>query len=82
MKEPCNIAAALPCLARERPEQIAIRCPGRPGSGGMAAYDLTLSYRELDRRSDAIAAGFSAYGIGRGVRIRWLWCGPHRNFSC
>lgn len=68
MKEPCNIAAALPRLARERPEQIAIRCPGRPGFGGMAAYDLTLSYRELDRRSDAMAAGFSAYGIGRGVR--------------
>ncbi|ALQ96594.1 peptide synthase [Xylella fastidiosa 32] len=68
MKEPCNIAAVLPRLARERPEQIAIRCPGRPGSGGMAAYDLTLSYRELDRRSDAMAAGFSAYGIGRGVR--------------
>ncbi|AXI83786.1 AMP-binding protein [Xylella taiwanensis] len=68
MIEPCNIAAVLPRLARERPDQIAIRCPGRHVSGGMAAYDVTLSYRELDMRSDAIAAGFSGYGIGRGVR--------------
>lgn len=68
MNEPCNIAARLPQLARERPDQVAIRCPGRPGAGGMAAYDVTLDYRSLDARSDAIAAGLSAHGIGRGVR--------------
>ncbi|MBN8798033.1 MAG: AMP-binding protein, partial [Stenotrophomonas nitritireducens] len=68
MNEPCNIAARLPELARERPDQVAIRCPGRPGAGGMAAYDVTLDYRSLDVRSDAIAAGLSAHGIGRGVR--------------
>ncbi len=68
MNEPCNIAARLPELARERPDQIAIRCPGKPGAGGMAAYDVTLDYRSLDARSDAIAAGLAAYGIGRGVR--------------
>lgn len=68
MNNPCNIAARLPELARERPDQIAIRCPGRPGAGGMAAYDVTLDYRSLDRRSDAIAAGLAGYGIGRGVR--------------
>ena len=68
MNEPCNIAARLPELARERPDQVAIRCPGRPGAGGMAAYDVTLDYRSLDARSDAIAAGLSAHGIGRGVR--------------
>ncbi|HHW4678431.1 MAG TPA: olefin beta-lactone synthetase [Xylella sp.] len=68
MTDPCNIAAVLPRLARERPDQIAIRCPGRHVFGGMAPYDLTLSYRELDTRSDAIAAGLSGYGIGRGVR--------------
>ena len=68
MNDPCNIAARLPELARERPDQIAIRCPGRPGANGMARYDVTLDYRTLDARSDAIAAGLAAYGIGRGVR--------------
>ncbi|MBH1443942.1 olefin beta-lactone synthetase [Stenotrophomonas hibiscicola] len=69
MNRPCNIAARLPELARERPDQIAIRCPGRRGAGnGMAAYDVTLDYRQLDARSDAMAAGLAGYGIGRGVR--------------
>ncbi|HFK2920558.1 TPA: olefin beta-lactone synthetase [Stenotrophomonas maltophilia] len=69
MNRPCNIAARLPELARERPDQIAIRCPGRRSAGnGMAAYDVTLTYRQLDARSDAMAAGLAGYGIGRGVR--------------
>ena len=69
MNGPCNIAARLPELARERPDQIAIRCPGHRGAGnGMAAYDVTLDYRQLDARSDAMAAGLAGYGIGRGVR--------------
>ena len=64
-----NIAARLPELARERPDQIAIRCPGKRGPGnGMAAYDVTLDYRQLDARSDAMAAGLASHGIGRGVR--------------
>ena len=68
MTEPCNIAAVLPQLARERPDQIVIRCPGRPGADGMARYDVALSYAQLDARSDAIAAGLASYGIGRGTR--------------
>ena len=68
MNEPCNIAARLPHLARERPDQIAIRCPGKPAANGMGAYDVALTYGQLDRRSDAIAAGLAAYGIGRGDR--------------
>jgi acyl-CoA synthetase (AMP-forming)/AMP-acid ligase II len=68
MDEPCNIAATLPRMAAERGEQIAMRCPGSRGVDGSARYDLTLTYRELDRRSDAIAAGLRKVGIDRGTR--------------
>jgi acyl-CoA synthetase (AMP-forming)/AMP-acid ligase II len=68
MSQTCNIAAALPRLAAEAPDRIAMRCPGTRGPGGFARYDVTLTYRELDRRSDAIAAGFARLGIVRGTR--------------
>ncbi|WP_454832751.1 olefin beta-lactone synthetase [Pseudoxanthomonas wuyuanensis] len=63
MTDTCNIAASLPRLARERPDQIAIRCPGTAGG-----YEVELSYADLDRRSDAIAAGLAGYGIARSTR--------------
>lgn len=63
MSETCNIAAALPRLAAEAPDRIAMHCPGRNGR-----YDVALTYGELDRRSDAIAAGLAAHGITRGSR--------------
>ena len=63
MTEPCNIAAALPRLARERPDQVAMRCPGRNGR-----YSLALTYAQLDARSDAIAAGLARHNVVRGTR--------------
>lgn len=64
----CNIAASLPRLAAQFPDRIAMRCPGTRGGDGFARYDTTLTYRELDRRSDAIAAGLARRGIVRGTR--------------
>jgi olefin beta-lactone synthetase len=68
MTEPCNIAAVLPRMAAERGEQIALRCPGRRGLNGFARYDLSLSYRQMDERSNAIASGLRQIGISRGMR--------------
>ena len=42
MTEPCNIAAALPRRADERPAQVAMRCPGPRGR-----YDIELTDAQL-----------------------------------
>jgi acyl-CoA synthetase (AMP-forming)/AMP-acid ligase II len=63
MPAPCNIAATLPELAATRGDQVAMRCPGARGR-----YDVTLTYAQLDARSDAIVAGLARHGIARGTR--------------
>ncbi|MEG3192192.1 olefin beta-lactone synthetase [Lysobacter sp. D1-1-M9] len=68
MSEDCNIAAALPRLAAAQPDRIAMRCPGTRGADGLARYDLTLTYAELESRSNAIAAGLALRGIVQGTR--------------
>ncbi len=68
MTDACNIAAILPRMAAERGEQVAMRCPGSRALNGFARHDLTLSYREMEDRSNAIAAGLQASGVARGMR--------------
>ena len=68
MTEASNIAAILPRMAAERGDQVALRCPGRRGLDGFARYDTTLSYRQMEQRSNAIAAGLRHAGIARGAR--------------
>jgi acyl-CoA synthetase (AMP-forming)/AMP-acid ligase II len=63
----CNIAAFLPELAAQRPEQTAIHCPRGRGRDGRQRYD-SYTLAELDARSDRIARALQSYGIGRGVR--------------
>ncbi len=62
-----NVADALRACAREAPERIALRVSAGRGADGASAW-RTLSYAELDRASDIIAAGLAAIGIGAGAR--------------
>ena len=68
MTDACNIAAILPGMAAERGEQVAMRCPGSRGLDGFACHDLVLSYRQMEDRSNAIAAGLQSSGVIRGMR--------------
>lgn len=62
-----NIARLLRDKAAEHPDKDAIvrALPGRPD--GSRRYER-LTFGDLDRRSDALARGFQALGVTRGVR--------------
>lgn len=60
-----NIASYLPRMAHDAPDRPAIIAPAT--SGGQGGWE-TLTFGELDARSDAYASGLEAIGIGRAVR--------------
>lgn len=64
---PVNIATALVEMAQRQPYVPAIYEPRGRDSAGRREY-VHFTYQQLDERSDAIARGFEAVGIGRGVR--------------
>ncbi len=68
MTELINIADILPLRAEQLGDAVAIRCPRKTGNDGFARYDETISYADLNARSDALARGFQAYGIEPGTR--------------
>ncbi|PRP98273.1 Long-chain-fatty-acid--CoA ligase [Enhygromyxa salina] len=66
--EPPTVAAMLPRMAAAQPDATAIYFPTRHRDNKGRVEYLEVSYRELDERSDRIAAGLHAVGIGRGDR--------------
>ena len=65
-----NIARYLTRMARQTPDVDAILVP-RGDVADRAQYDR-LTFAELDRASDEVAAGLTALGLGRGVRSALL----------
>ena len=46
-----------------------MRCPGTRRQDGLASYDVTLTYAELEARSNAIAAGLGLRDVVHGSRV-------------
>lgn len=63
----CNIAAALPKMARLQPQTLAVVFPTGFDHDGRRTYSR-LTYQQLDVQSDAIACGLRASGLTRGMR--------------
>ena len=62
-----NVAFLLRRNAQERPNTLAVKTPVSVGPEGEIAHD-TLTFSELDRRTDAAARFLRAAGIGPGTR--------------
>jgi len=63
-----NIAATLAASARRRAEQIAVAMPRRARPRGRDAYE-TVTFAQLNKDSDLIAAGLWAMGVEPGMRL-------------
>ena len=63
-----NLADLLGEAARDHPERAATALPTRLGDAAGRTRFRVTSYAELDRRTDAIAAGLTDMGFGPGVR--------------
>lgn len=66
-----NISRYLTQMARETPDVDAILVPRGPDVGDRGQYDR-LTFAQLDRASDEVAAGLTDLGLGRGVRSALL----------
>jgi acyl-CoA synthetase (AMP-forming)/AMP-acid ligase II len=62
-----NIADALRAAAAQAPDRVAMQVPA--GRDGARTRFSPLTYGELDRDSDAIAAGALADGLAPGTRV-------------
>ena len=62
-----NIAAHLPDMAAKQPSTAAVHFPYKRNKNNQPLYQ-SLTYAELEQRSNRIAAGLESIGIGRGVR--------------
>jgi olefin beta-lactone synthetase len=70
--ENANVGLRLTAQALRIPDQLAVATPrGSHRSGSQRPYD-TISMRDLDQRSSAIALGLQEMGIGPGHRIGLL----------
>lgn len=55
-------------MAAAQADTVAIRCPSGIDADGRVRYGIELTYRELEVRSNAIAAALARAGITRGTR--------------
>lgn len=69
---PDTLLTVLAEHARARPRSVALYLPtGRRHRSGRGGY-TAVTFAELARRTDALAAGFAALGIGPGARAAML----------
>ena len=66
-----NVARRLTAIARQMPDAIAVAAPGRRTAEGRRQY-AEITFAQLDRDSDLVAAGLHEMGVQRGTRLALL----------